>query len=566
MIEGYCWPLSASPGETIEFKVSTSEEFFRMTLVRFRSRAVDAATPDDIVNKRELDDVALAPPIDLPGVKQANPNPEDLGCPHWVTSYRLSIPEDWDSDIYAARCVELPQVVGAPPGEPFYIVFIVKPKAGANRNCRLLVMANVSTWNAYNLWGGHDRYSFADASDVAPHPLSYQRPHINTVNRKREVTVDDTRFRARGESWVLNWLRGRGFPFDVCTDLDIHAGVPPLGQYAAIVLSTHPEYATTTVYDRIAGYLDDGGSLVYLGGNGLYDAVDVSADGRVMIVHGSYTRRPNLFRNLGRPEIALFGIHFPRVNGGDAGNVGSDTTPSRPYLVNGEAKSHPFLAGVEGDIVGTTGWNFGRLNPDVALGFANPFEAAAASGTEVDIVEGSSPTVLASGQNPTFGERFGAQMVTFTHAGGGTVFSVGSMQFGGSLVRDKNLQTIVANVLDQCILNCMKGVNTRRESPVERIIPPTDPWLHVYGSIWINVLTGHIVTRPTAPPGPVPEHVLYSPGRGSDLLTDSLRTLQRVLSDHGSEGRREALVRMDAVSEGMDLLRRALRALFEEKG
>jgi hypothetical protein len=45
--------------------------------------------------------------------------------------------------------------------------------------------------------------------------------------------------------------------------------------------------------------------------------------------------------------------------------------------------------------------------------------------------------------------RGGAHMATYDHPGGGGVFSVGSIAFGGSLVVDPALQRIVRNVLDR---------------------------------------------------------------------------------------------------------------------
>jgi hypothetical protein len=40
---------------------------------------------------------------------------------------------------------------------------------------------------------------------------------------------------------------------------------------------------------------------------------------------------------------------------------------------------------------------------------------------------------------------------TYTTAAGGLIFSVGSVSFGGSLIIDSALQTIVRNVLDECL-------------------------------------------------------------------------------------------------------------------
>jgi hypothetical protein len=71
-----------------------------------------------------------------------------------------------------------------------------------------------------------------------------------------------------------------------------------------------------------------------------------------------------------------------------------------------------------------------------------------ASGWETDkVVSGVTPAnrvLLAKGTNANSG---GADMLYYDHAGGGGVFSVGSINFGGSLIVDANLTKIVRNVL-----------------------------------------------------------------------------------------------------------------------
>jgi hypothetical protein len=81
-----------------------------------------------------------------------------------------------------------------------------------------------------------------------------------------------------------------------------------------------------------------------------------------------------------------------------------------------------------------------------------PGEQGGASGVEVDRQDFSnSPPgleILAEGTNPDTS----AQMTYYDHhPGGGFLFSVGSISFGGSLVQDTNLQIIVRNALDELV-------------------------------------------------------------------------------------------------------------------
>ena len=76
----------------------------------------------------------------------------------------------------------------------------------------------------------------------------------------------------RAELWILGWLeRELGDAPDVYTDLDFHDGIVNRGHYRTLVLNTHPEYWTEQMYDNLEAFLRSGGSLLYLGGNGIYE-------------------------------------------------------------------------------------------------------------------------------------------------------------------------------------------------------------------------------------------------------------------------------------------------------
>ena len=70
---------------------------------------------------------------------------------------------------------------------------------------------------------------------------------------------------------VVDWLAAKGFSHDVITDEDLdREGLPLLAPYRAVVTGSHPEYVSDAMMGAFEGYLDQGGRLVYLGGNGFY--------------------------------------------------------------------------------------------------------------------------------------------------------------------------------------------------------------------------------------------------------------------------------------------------------
>ena len=52
------------------------------------------------------------------------------------------------------------------------------------------------------------------------------------------------------------------------TDQELHDdGLAAISGYRAVTTGTHPEYHTAETLDALRDYRDDGGNLMYLGGN-----------------------------------------------------------------------------------------------------------------------------------------------------------------------------------------------------------------------------------------------------------------------------------------------------------
>jgi N,N-dimethylformamidase len=130
--------------------------------------------------------------------------------------------------------------------------------------------------------------------------------------------------------YLLDWLEQMGHRYDVITDEDLHAeGLQLLAPYRVVLTPTHPEYQSLRTMDALAAYLERGGRLMYLGGNGFYwrvaahpalpGALEVRrAEGGIrawaaepgeyfMSLDGQYG---GLWRRNGRPPQKLAGIGF----------------------------------------------------------------------------------------------------------------------------------------------------------------------------------------------------------------------------------------------------------------
>ena len=415
-IEGYCWPISAAPGQTLSFKVA-SPSAYTVRFVRFERYSGD-----------QNRSIALTGPLGYLGALPATPDSAwQNGC-GWPQSFAFTIPQNWSSGIYAAECQD-------PVGNPSWIVFVVKPNPNSLGD--FAVLANTNTWNSYNTWGGQSKYT----SPVMARAVTYLRPNPYSA----PIDGGGVNHLTKAEIWVNDWLSATGYRFDQYTDIDFHQGIPNLSQYKALIIHTHPEYWTPEMMDNLDAYLEGGGTVLYMAGNGLFEEVLLSNDGshQTLFPAGQYPwRDPSAFRNLPtpRPERAVLGVAF----------LYDCWFTFAPFQIL-EA-NHPLFTGTgvsNGDLVGASGLNGGGAS---GWEMDTSIPGTAADG---DIVScslgwdrGAPPAglvLLARGTNAC---GYGADMTYYRTAAGGFVFSAGSLSFGGSLVIDDKLQVIVKNALN----------------------------------------------------------------------------------------------------------------------
>jgi hypothetical protein len=432
-LEGYAWPPSAKPQEQISFKVTTAADSYSVAYIKFQNRAASEVTANTVEQSDEMIEVPFRGSQTYAGGMQIGTNSPDTGAIDWLENFKFDVPTDFPSGFYAAKLEDS-------EGDISYIPFIIEPADDLRAD--FVVIVNLSTWNCYNGWGGYNRYSVPHGGSWV---FSYHRPYPLVIDPSR-VDSDyhyDSKHLGRGELWVINWLRQSGYSIDLHTDLDLHEGVADLDSYKALVFSTHPEYLSNQTRDVVEEYLNHGGSLVYLGGNGFYDAVDIADDLSTLTVYGtSGTGRTHLFRQppLLRPESALLGVAFSWSRSG--GDIGNNRYSRVGYRV--VQSSHPFFVGTglsNGDVFGSSGW--------CIIEGSGSLDAGGASGWECDIRDSNSPAstiLLGQGTNDT---GTAAEMVTYDHPGGGLVFSAGSMSIQGAVPSDSAVQRILSNVLSE---------------------------------------------------------------------------------------------------------------------
>ena len=342
-------------------------------------------------------------------------------------------------------------------GRFFSCPWVVAPAAPT---APIAVLAADMTWNAYNDFGGRSNYIAPSALPARPtvnahqenlwfsdplvsawnvesyEPLSFDRPEpLNATLEHEEITeaivTRGAEHVAPAEWRLLGWLEREGFDYDLYAESQLEAGIVDLDAYRVLVLSTHPEYWTRAMYDRVKAWVTErGGRLMYLGGNGINCEVELVEDGRMLVLNGDHFGRgaahDSRFAMRGESSAALLGV-ATTMTGYETG---------APYRVS--AASHWAFAGTglrDGDL-------FGMESLDRRA-------VGGASGHETDKRTPSTPPqaqLLAKGTNPDDG---GAEIVHIEFPGRGQVFSVGSISYTCSIAVDDTVSQVTRNVLSR---------------------------------------------------------------------------------------------------------------------
>jgi N,N-dimethylformamidase len=216
---------------------------------------------------------------------------DDLSDCGWQTSVNFRVPADMPSAVYGLRVDNgegvdtIPfYVTVAPEGKHARIAFLAPTLTylayanNARGNFLGALAARVDIWDAYphnpDVVTGFGASTYNNHSDGSGISLSSRLRPVLTM-RPGYLTFHDEHGSGlrhfSADSHLTNWLREKGFEFDVVTDEDLDdRGVDALKHYDVVLTGSHPEYHTRRMLDALLAYRSAGGSLMYLGGNGFY--------------------------------------------------------------------------------------------------------------------------------------------------------------------------------------------------------------------------------------------------------------------------------------------------------
>lgn len=418
-IEGYASEVSALPGDTLHFHVSTSPgapyrvEVYRLGWYRGAGARLIGCSPD--CSSTHAGQALPVPVPDAGGLVRAG----------WPVTDTVVLPQNATSGYYRVRFVRL-------DGQSSSTYLVVRALSGDR--APILVQVPVNTWQAYNGWGGRSLYPLPGGV-LQANRVSFDRPY-----------APGTQNPMGWEYPFVLFLEQAGYDVSYQTDLDTDRDPSSLLGHRLVIDLGHDEYWTAGMRQAFEAARDAGVNLAFMGANDAYWRMRYEDGGRTIVVYKSRndldpiadpSQTTGLFRVIDRLECQLIGIQH---------QGGQLNWPPGDYAIVSSSLDHPWYQGT---------------------GFDSTSVLRGLVGVETDTIPqwdngascGHALTVFF--HHDGGGDMLGnADAVAYTAASGATVFAAGSKQFVWGLADppaitgrvhglvDPRLERFVANMLD----------------------------------------------------------------------------------------------------------------------
>jgi sugar lactone lactonase YvrE len=440
-VEGYASTTSASAGEVVTLYVSTSApagvrwELYRLGYYSgLGGRFVAGNGPVDV-----------APQTACP----ADSTTGLVECA-WTPTFSVAVDPAWVSGHYLFKLTR-------DDGYEAYVPLIVRE---ASPRAPLLVESNVSTWQAYNEWGGASLYS-----NHLPASVGFSGPRGYRVSFDRPYATPSWTGVGPGDLFLaeilmLRWLERKGYDVAYVTNLDVDGTPGLLDKRELFLVVGHDEYWSMGQRDAVDKARDEGRSLAFFAANSAYwriryEPSSRGADRRVITCYKDRDLDPRR----GEPDVTYMwrSNPFPRPENALTGGM---------YELVSKADGFPLL------VTNASHWAFegtGVLNGDTLSHII---------GDEWDHVWVSSVSpaslevVSHSGAFGAYGSDAPADMTVYYPTDSSFVFSAGTIAWARGLgepgYEDSRVARITENVLARA------GLIPRERTVVEPRTAPTD--------------------------------------------------------------------------------------------
>jgi len=241
-IEGYADRTSALPGETVNLYVSTQAASFKVDA--YRMGYYGGAGGRLIWSSASIVGKSQPPPTRQPVTNMVEA--------HWTPSLPVTIPKAWPPGEYLFKLV-------GEKSQQRYIPLVVRD----TRPTALLIQNSVTTWQAYNLWGGYSTYQ-------GPKEFSDFENRARVVSFDRPLAGDGAGEFFLDEFPLVSLAESLGLDVGYWTDVDLHQRPEELLKHRGLITLGHDEYWSTAMRRNAEAARDKGVNLAFMGANAVF--------------------------------------------------------------------------------------------------------------------------------------------------------------------------------------------------------------------------------------------------------------------------------------------------------
>lgn len=247
-IEGYADRTSVLPGGRVRLFVSASAGSFRVTAFRIGSYGTTPAAT--VWHGGPFTTIAQPPATEIAATRTITTS--------WQPEATITA-SGWPPGAYLLR------LEGADGGQGYVPLTVRSPSTAG----RVVLIQAVTTWQAYNDWGGLSLYHGRDGRPVSrSYAVAFDRPYAE------EAGAGD--FLGNGLPLVV-FAESLHLPLAYATDIDLHEDPHLLDGARAVVSPGHDEYYSTAMRRTVTAARDTGTNVLFLGANAIYRHIRLSA-------------------------------------------------------------------------------------------------------------------------------------------------------------------------------------------------------------------------------------------------------------------------------------------------
>jgi hypothetical protein len=296
-VEGYADTTSARRGDIVTLFVSTLSATWDVTAYRMGWYGGNMGRQ-----------VWRSPPVDGRVQPAATVNPATHTAEaRWSASLKVTIGDDWVPGDYLL-------VLRSSDGGAHDVPLTVRDDGS---NAALVIVNAVTTWQAYNTWGGCSLYLCPGVKGVTRATVvSFDRPYARSFNDGSADFLDH-------ELSLVALAEQLGLDVTYVTDIDVDRDPGLVKRHRGLVSLGHDEYYSSAMRAALVDGRDAGVNLAFLGANALYRRIRLEAswDGRPRRLEVNYRtmKDPAAAKD---PKAATVQWRLPPLNAPEAAVVG----------------------------------------------------------------------------------------------------------------------------------------------------------------------------------------------------------------------------------------------------